>query len=448
MDTNIAASKAKKTSSISEWPAFAPWLPGFSERILTSVLRLETKRFLNIHPAQINSLPAPIPGREYVLYLHIPFCESLCPYCSFNRFVFDEDRAKSYFANLRSEIHMAAVLGYAFKSLYIGGGTPTILPEELIRTIDLAGELFPIREVSCETNPNHLTKPIIDLLKGRVQRLSVGVQSFNNQLLAQMERCEKFGSPKEIQHRIDQFAGDFTCLNVDMIFNFPNQTESMLREDIQWVIDCEAQQVTYYPLMTSPSVSRSLAKSVGKVDYRRERFFFEIIRQELEKEFTSTAAWTFQRTGAGMIDEYIVNTREYVGLGAGAFSYLDGDLFVNTFSLSDYARSISSGKMSVSSTQEYDRYAQMRYNLMMDLFGMDMVEDTFPKQFGISRRQGLWLEMFFLNMVGAFQKDSPGELTPLGQYLAVVIMREFFSGVNQLRDSARRTISDEGWSEP
>jgi menaquinone C8-methyltransferase len=442
--TDIVEFTGKATSNHLDQRIRASWLPGVSERILTSVLRLATRRFLNLHPADIDRLPDPKPGREYVLYLHIPFCESLCPYCSFNRYIFDEKRARDYFTNLKREIRTAADLGYSFKSVYFGGGTPTILPEELAETIDLTRQLFPIQEVSCETNPNHLVQPIVDILRNRVQRLSVGVQSFDNHLLAQMERCEKFGDAREIQERIRRFAGDFDCLNVDMIFNFPNQTEAMLRADIRAVIECGAPQVTYYPLMTSPTVAKSLADSVGRVDYHREMRFFEIIHEELEKEFKPTAAWTFQRNDTGLIDEYIVNTREYVGLGAGAFSYLDGSLFVNTFSLSEYTRLISSGRMSVSSTQEYSRFARMRYNLMMDLFGMDMARDTFPEEFGISRKQGLWLELFFLNMVGAFKKDSSQTLTPLGQYLAVVIMREFFSGVNHLRDSARRSISPEG----
>lgn len=442
MDAPIVESQ--NHSGIAANPLFHSWLPGISEKLLTSILRLETKRYLSIEPAKDRWLPEGKAGREYVLYLHVPFCESLCPYCSFNRFVFDEYRARRYFQSLRTEITRAAELGYEFKTIYIGGGTPTVLPDELIQTIDHAKSLFPIQEVSCETNPNHLTQPVVALLKTRVQRLSVGVQSFNSKLLSEMQRCETVTSVEELQARIRRFAPEFTCLNVDMIFNFPNQSEEMLREDIRRVIESGAQQVTYYPLMTSPSVADALARSVGSVNTSRERKYFEIIQQEMEAEFNSTSAWTFQRNDTGLIDEYIVNTREYVGLGAGAFSYLDGTLFVNTFSLSEYQKRIDAGEMSVMGFQEYGRYARMRYNLMMDLFGLEMEADHFPQEFGITRRRGLWLEMFFLNLVGAFRKDAPGKLTLLGKYLSVVIMREFFSGVNHLRDTARESISSEG----
>lgn len=76
-----------------------------------------------------------------------------------------------------------------------------------------------------ETNPNHLAEPWLSEMKGRVQRLSVGVQSFNNDLLKQMDRYKKYGSGEEIFERIGQAAPYFDSVNVDMIFNFPSQTE-------------------------------------------------------------------------------------------------------------------------------------------------------------------------------------------------------------------------------
>ena len=119
-------------------PARPNWLPAIAERTLTHVLRIQTRRFLNIQPSSLTRVPGPEDGKRYVLYLHIPFCDTLCPYCSFNRYVFDKDRALAYFKSLRSEMRMAADLGYRFETMYIGGGTPTILPDELARTIDEA----------------------------------------------------------------------------------------------------------------------------------------------------------------------------------------------------------------------------------------------------------------------------------------------------------------------
>ncbi len=125
---------------------------------------------------------------------------------------------------------MVADLGYDFHSLYVGGGTPTIDIDELVATIDLAKSLFSIKEVSCETNPNHLYPQWIDPLVERVDRFSVGVQALDDELLRQMDRYDKYGSAAQILERLQSIEGRFHSLNVDMIFNFPSQTAEKLRD--------------------------------------------------------------------------------------------------------------------------------------------------------------------------------------------------------------------------
>ena len=175
-----------------------------SEKILTPLLRFITRDAFKLKTSELDHLPGPKADRQYMLYIHIPFCDSLCPYCSFNRFVYNEKTARSYFQHLREEMRMTAAQGYKFQSLYFGGGTPTILLDELIETIDLAKDLFGIREVSCETNPNQLEPALAERLAGRVQRLSVGVQSFDNDLLRKINRLDRFGTGDEILKRIPQ----------------------------------------------------------------------------------------------------------------------------------------------------------------------------------------------------------------------------------------------------
>ncbi len=406
-----------------------------SERMLTGFLRAATHQYLTLTPGSANTLPAPQPGHEYTLYTHVPFCESLCPYCSFNRFIYQPQKAKNYFAALREEMRRTAELGYSFTSMYIGGGTPTIQLDELVETIDLARSLFPLREVSCETNPNHLTLPYIEKLRNRVQRLSVGVQSFDDGLLRQMNRYDKFGSGKEILERIRSSAPHFLSLNVDMIFNFPSQMPEILKEDLRKIIASGAQQTTFYPLMTAPSVKTSLANSVGRVNPRREWSLYNIICDELGREFQPLSSWTFVRGSAGMIDEYIATSPEYVGIGSGAFSYLNGTLYVNTFSLAEYSQEINARGSAVTASKKFTELARKRYDLMMVLFGRnDNARDYLRKQ------PALWLEHLFLSLAGAFKGS---ELTRFGRYLSVVMMREFFSGVNNVRDVARLALSPE-----
>ncbi len=436
-----------------------------SERMLTSVVRQCTKNYLKLEPTSELRMPPPTPGQRYMLYMHVPFCERLCPYCSFNRFPFAEDRARPYFANMRKEMLMLKDLGYDFDSVYIGGGTPTIMIDELCDTIDLARETFSIKEVSSETNPNHLIPSYLDKLQGRVQRLSVGVQSFDDGLLKQMDRYDKYGCGQEIMERIQDASPYFTSMNADMIFNFPAQTEDILIRDIERVIESGASQTTFYPLMASPSVEKSLARTVGKVDYNREQRYYEIICELLTGAlpgmephapgaqgetglFEHGSAWTFNRRGSSaagedaMIDEYVVDYEEYPAIGSGGITYLGSNLYVNTFSVNDYNAAIESGRMSMMGKTTFSKHDRMRYRFMMQLFGLRLDKRQFKRDFGCSVEAGLPVEMAFMRASGAFAVDDADELTltPKGRYLVVVMMRQFFIGVNNLRDQARAAL--------
>lgn len=488
-----------------------------SERILTQVMQACTNNYLKLTPTNETHMPVPKPGQPYMLYMHVPFCERLCPYCSFNRFPFQEDKAREYFKSMRKEMLMLKDLGYDFESVYIGGGTPTILIDELCETIDLARDNFSIKEVSSETNPNHLTHEYLEKLKGRVQRLSVGVQSFDDGLLRQMDRYEKYGSGQEILERIQEATPYFVSMNADMIFNFPAQTEDILISDIERVIESGASQTTFYPLMASPSVQKSLMRTVGKVDYAREQRFYEIICELLCGQlpgvevnggnagphgetglFEFGSAWTFNRrsmvrsagshelisdavragqpckdellvgneaiyatekmsnvraeesvTSAGdqtpMIDEYVVDYEEYPAIGSGGITYLGDHLYVNTFSVVDYNAAIEAGNMALMGSTKFNLHDRMRYRFMMKLFGLRLDKHQFKRDFGISIECGLPAEMAFMRLNHAFATDNEDELTltPKGRYLVVVMMRQFFIGVNNLRDQAREALTGE-----
>ncbi len=430
-----------------------------SERLLSKVVAACTANYLKLTPCTEEPVPEPVSGQAYMLYMHVPFCERLCPYCSFNRFPFREDRAKPYFENMRKEMRMLKELGYDFDSVYIGGGTPTIMIDELCETIDQARDLFSIREVSSETNPNHLIPSYLEKLKGRVQRLSVGVQSFDDDLLRQMDRYEKYGCGQEILERIGEASPYFTSMNADMIFNFPAQTEDTLIRDIEMVVASGASQTTFYPLMASPSVQRSLAATVGPVDYNREQRFYEIICDLLLGDlpngdpglFELGSAWTFNRRGTGaagedaMIDEYVVDYEEYPAIGSGGITYLGANLYVNTFSVVDYNRAIEEGRMSMMGKTTFSKHDRMRYRFMMQLFGLRLDKRKFKEDFGVSVEVGLPVEMAFMTAAGAFATNNADELTltPKGRYLTVVMMRQFFIGVNNLRDQARAALTGE-----
>jgi coproporphyrinogen III oxidase-like Fe-S oxidoreductase len=433
-----------------------------SERLQTSVARVMHNLALNIKPLPFDfkHLPAPEPGRRYMLYAHIPFCERLCPYCSFNRYPHEPQLALRYYKNLAAEMRMLADLGYDFESLYIGGGTPTVQIDALCDLIDEATSLFSITEVSTETNPDHLIDKYVSKLVPRVQRLSVGVQSFDDDLLRQMDRYDKYGSGREIFARVREYAHAFTSLNVDMIFNFPSQSEAVLINDLAHVLESGTSQTTFYPLMCSPAVAASLARTVGRVDYAREAHYYEIISEALaggeHPAFTFGSAWTFNRIADNpglsvrynlpkpdqMIDEYIVDYEEYPAIGSGGFSFLGHDLYINTFSVREYNEAIERGNMSMTGKAEFNDYDRMRYRFMMQLFGLRLDKKQWQRDFGRPIELSLPAEYAFYKASGAFATDTPEELTlsARGRYMSVALMRQFFIGVNNLRDQARAAL--------
>ena len=411
------------------------------ESVLTRYLKHKYSTLLQFDSFQTERPPLPRQGVNYLLYVHIPFCEELCPYCSFNRFPFERQLAGDYFRGLGQEIKMYADLGYDFSSVYVGGGTPTVLPTELGKLLDHLRSLFSIREISLETNPNHLTAEIVDILKdGGVNRLSVGVQSFDDSLLKQMERYHKYGSGEEIRDRLANLMGEFDTLNVDMIFNFPTQTLQMLERDLEIINDIEADQVTFYPLMVSDVTRKELAHRFGSISYGQEKRFYQTIVERLEAHYSFGTAWCFSRKNS-MIDEYIVDYDEYVGAGSGSFGYVNGVCFANTFSVPEYLGQIRNGRFPILARKEFTRTEQVHYDFMMKLFGSSLDISKAEQKFKGRFKKTLWKEILLFRLLSALVHDNGQlRLTRTGRYLWVIMLREFFTGVNNFRDICRAKV--------
>ena len=117
-------------------------------QIVTRIAKREFARSLKFEEGTFPELPSCSDEKQRLLYLHVPFCEELCPYCSFHRITFEEPLTQKYFKALRQEIKIYHEKGYKFEGIYVGGGTPTVLIDELAQTLNLARELFPIRDIS------------------------------------------------------------------------------------------------------------------------------------------------------------------------------------------------------------------------------------------------------------------------------------------------------------
>lgn len=412
------------------------------EDLITHIARSKNDKYLRFLPVDRVPIQRRYNKKPLLLYIHIPFCEELCPYCSFNRVVFKEGLAREYFKALRKELLIYKDLDFDFCGLYAGGGTPTILIDELGETLNLARELFQLKEISVETNPNHLTPSNIQRLKDMgVNRLSVGVQSFNDDILKATERYHKYGSGKEIKERLKETLGHFNTLNVDMIFNFPIQTMEILEDDLSTLILLDIDQITYYPLMVSTSTKRLIDKKIGTVDYGRGNSMYLKILEMLSEKYTPSTAWCFSKNSS-LIDEYVVNYDEYAGTGSGSIGYLDGCAYANTFDIDLYINQINKGILPIMAKREFTLKEKISYDFLMKLFGLELNLEHLQRKYNVNILRYLFAEILFFILTGAIKKNGNLlTLTKKGQYYWVIMMREFFIGVNNFRDYCRSMLN-------
>ena len=411
------------------------------ETFLTQYTKLLTKRYLTFEKYTLPAPPKPQAGKKYFLYVHIPFCQELCPYCSFVKIKMDTSIANDYFNALKKEIQIYQNLGYSFDSVYIGGGTPTIMPEKLSELIEFIKNAWPIKQISVETNPNHLTPDILEKLKNAgVNRLSVGVQSFDDNILKSVERFKKYGSGQTIKEKLASAAGIFDTLNIDMIFNFPNQTEQILQNDIKCLNDINADQITYYPLMISNAKKAEVTKKCGNINYKQEKCFYKLIVNGLSKKYNQDSIWCFTQN-KGVIDEYILDHDEYAAAGPGSWGYINGTMYSNTFSIPQYIEMIQKNRHPIVAVRKFTRSEQIRYDFLIKLLEGSLDLSDMEKKYG----KTFWLHLckefaFFTLIRAATFKNNHFKLTIKGRYYWIVLMRTFFSVVGDYRDT--RNFSD------
>ncbi len=384
------------------------------------------------------------------LYVHVPFCEVLCPFCSFHRVRYQPEKTRRYFEALRREIRLYHDAGFRFSDVYVGGGTPTVDADELVATLELARSLSPIRSISIETNPNHLDRRSLEAYRAAgVTRLSVGVQSFDDGLLAGMERLEKYGNGAAIRARLAAVQGLFPTLNVDMIFNLPGQTLAMLEADLEVLQQLRIDQVSFYPLMTAPTARRKMDRTMGRSDPALRHAMYQRILRNLLPDYRPASAWCFSRT-EGLLDEYIIDQDDYVGVGSGAFSYVGGAMYSTTFSLNHYCRRVEGGQTGITQRRAVGLKERMRYDYLVRLFTGELRREDVDRRYG----RAFWLrmapELLAMRLVGATRHDRDAiRLTERGMYCWVLMMAEFFNSVNGVREQMREHIRAEldAWNE-
>lgn len=376
-----------------------------------------------------------------MLYIHIPFCHTICPYCSFHKYIYDKNVADAYFKALRLEIEAIKVRGFDFETIVVGGGTTLIDEVELLKTLELCKRLFSVKEISCESDPNHIDSHKLALFKGIVTRLSCGVQSFNDEILRKLGRYSKFGASNELIAKLEKANGILPILSIDLIFNFPFQQESQLLNDLRIAKSISPQQITTYPLMKSPLTRENIANALGVSAKDNEYTFYRLICEEFSN-YKHNNAWSFStlisKDNMTINDEYVSHYNEYLGVGSGAFSFMGGELFVNAFDISDYIKRISSTGSANIASASFRTKDILRYMFLTQLFcgSVDIV--GFNRTHNCNVEKDLFIEINGLYVARAITKNEAViECTDFGRYLALRAMKEFYTGMDMVRSIFR-----------
>ncbi len=269
------------------------------------------------------------------LYIHIPFCERKCSYCAFYSFSKPWKNVPEFFQALKEELKNLPD-GFSQETVFIGGGTPTALDfQTLERFLPMLGRFSP-QEFSCEANPGTVDEAKLALLKrSGVNRLSIGVQSFDSRCLETLGRIHSAGQA-ESAFRLARAAG-FENISLDLIFGVPGQTMEMVESDLDRALALGPEHISIYNLMYEEGTPLAV-RNPDKLDEGLEREMYDRIRHRLTAAgFVHYEISNFAKPGFECRHNLLYwSGGEYIGVGPAAHSHWKGVRWANVSDLDDY----------------------------------------------------------------------------------------------------------------
>lgn len=325
------------------------------------------------------------------VYIHIPFCNRICPYCDFNKYVLKGQPVEQYLAALDREIELTLQLcpTPGIETIFVGGGTPTVLTavqlERFLQSIKRHVSFSNLAEFTFEANPETMDLDKLQVLKEQgVNRLSFGVQTFDPQLLRRLGRMH---SPEDVFQAIAQAQEQgFQNISIDLMFGLPNQTVEMFNETLNIAFKLGVQHFSAYSLKVEEGTFFHTLYQKDKLplpseDEETQMYAILLERMELEgfkqyeisnfaqPGFESRHNLTYWRNG------------EYYGFGAGAHGYVQGVRHVNAAGVDEYTSFLQQGQLPHVETHPVSTREAMEDMMIM----------------GLRTREGVALERFYHN---------------------------------------------------
>ena len=337
------------------------------------------------------------------LYIHIPFCLKKCPYCDFYS-ITDPSLQPRFLDALISEMDLVGKNGWVYDTLYIGGGTPSVLEDAVLKNIiDLAGQCFDIlsdAETTLEVNPGTVTlRQMKNYRQAGINRISIGIQSFNLENLGFLGRIHS-AQDSENAVKWAQEAG-FENIGLDLIYGIPGQTDKLWLKDLKTAVDLRPQHLSCYMLSYEPGTPLHMDL--------RNRTFTPLPEQRICELYETAVSFlsdhhyvqyetsNFARKDAGVRDTESAltyasrhnmkywNFVPYTGLGPSAHSFMGQKRRWNHPSVEKYIEELSAGRLPLAGEEVLNREQQWMETVYLGLRQTKGIAvDAMEKKFGIN----------------------------------------------------------------
>ena len=347
------------------------------------------------------------------LYVHIPFCKSICNFCPYCKVRYSAELCDRYIDSLIQEIHLVGSQNAERKnvtSLYFGGGTPALAAHRIKEIVDALNDHFIITEgIGLELHPDNVNIEVLQALKNAgVTKISIGIQSF-------CDKYQKILGRKEIDTTAMMSAlaaVSFETVSMDFIFALPGQNYDDLKSDIDKAFSLGANHIAIYPFIDFTFTESPVAAMPKK----EKRELLDAITQYcLGKGYSRSSIWTFSSEPDA---NYSSMTRDnFLGFGCSATSLFKGQFKINTFDVESYCERIRSGNLATSLTIRFTKRQRMIYWLFWTAYSTRVNARDFEKFFGVPLKKMYGFELWVAKRLG-FIKEHDGiyEMTLKGAF--------------------------------
>lgn len=347
------------------------------------------------------------------LYIHIPFCKSICNFCPYCKVLYDKELCDEYVDCLIKEIHLVGKQHEGIKrctSLYFGGGTPALIASRLQDIMSAINEHFHIAEgVGLELHPDNVNEETLRMLQDTgVTKVSIGIQSFQDKFQGVLGR--KRIDAEKIKEALDRVK--FETVSMDFIFALPGQTFEDLKGDLDAAFTIGANHVAIYPFIDFTFTSSKVEPLPKK---KKRKLLDDITSYLLSNGCVRDSIWTFSKEKQA---RYSSMTRDnFLGFGCSATTLLKEQFKINTFDVKEYCQRINSQELATSLTTRFSLRQRMIYYLFWMAYSMRINAQEFERFFGVPLQKMYGFEMMLARLMRFVKKTNEEyELTLKGAF--------------------------------